>query len=216
MGPRFPFFHVWLHQGRQPLAIWRKCYTIIYYQSIKGGRVATKSGTVPWFESFDVEAEVADLLAHIERCTGFALPARKRAVIMSHATAKLDKTRQAYQEAKAAGKPVSTSRRAYLTDLQDTILMAIPEENLALMPLSDQVLNDPSFYADAMHRAAAISEDELFMVMSSSLKDMTVREARAFVSKLWHGTIDDNARKYAEALKRPERETMPLRPGNAV
>ena len=47
---------------------------------------------------------------------------------MTHARAKLDRTRQAYLEAKAAGKPVSTSRRAYLTDLQDTIFMAIPEE----------------------------------------------------------------------------------------
>lgn len=178
--------------------------------------MAARSGTVPWFESFDVEAEVADLLAHIERCTGFALPARQRAVIMSHATAKLDKNRQAYLDAKAAGKSVSTSRRGYLTDLQDTIFMAIPEENLALMPLSQQVLNDPSFYADAMHSAAAISEDELFMVLSSSLKDMTVQDARAFVSKLWHGTIDDNARKYAEALKRPEREPQPFRPGNTV
>ncbi len=176
--------------------------------------MAARSGTVPWFESFDVEAEVAELLAHIERCTGFALPDRKRDVIMTHVRAKLDKNLQAYLEAKAVGKPVSTSRRAYLTDLQDTIFMAIPEENLARMPLSEQVLNDPSFYADAMHRAAAISEDELFMALSPSLKDMTVQDARAFVSQLWHGTIDDNARKYAEALKRPEREIMPLRPGN--
>ena len=178
--------------------------------------MAARSGTVPWFDSFDVEAEVADLLAHIERCTGFALPARQRAIILSHATAKLDKTRQAYLEVKAAGKPVSTSRRAYLTDLQDTIFIAMQEENLALMPLSDQVLNDPSFYADAMHRAAAFSEDELFMALSSSLKDMTVQDAREFVSKLWHDTIDDNARKYAEALKRPEREAMPFRPANTV
>ena len=178
--------------------------------------MVVRLGKAPWFESFDVEAEVAELLAHIERCTGFALPARQRAVIMSHARANLDRTRQAFLEAKAAGKPVSTSRRAYLTDLQDTIFMAIPEENLALMPLNEQVLNDPSFYADAMHRAAAISEDELFMALSSSLKDMTVQDARAFVSKLWHSTIDDNARKYAEALKRPEREIMPLRPGNTV
>jgi hypothetical protein len=178
--------------------------------------VAARSGTVPWFDNFDVEAEVADLLAHIERCTGFPLPARKRDVIMSFAKSKFDKTRQGYLEAKAAGKPVSTSRRAYLTDLQDTIFMAIPEENLARMLLSEHVLNDPSFYADAMHRAAAISEDELFMALSSSLKDMTVQDARAFVSKLWHSTIDDNARKYAEALKRPEREIMPLRPGNTV
>ncbi|MBU3260896.1 hypothetical protein KPG71_12810 [Roseovarius sp. PS-C2] len=135
---------------------------------------------------------------------------------MTHAREKLERTRQANLEAKAAGKPVSTSRRAYLTDLQDTILMAIPEENLARMPLSEQVLNDPSFYADAMHRAAAISEDELFMALSSSLKDMMVQDAREFVSKLWHGTIDDNARKYAETLKRPEREIMPLRSGNTV
>ena len=176
--------------------------------------MAARSGTVPWFDNFDVEAEVADLLAHIERCTAFALPARQRAVIMSHATAKLDKNRQASLDAKAAGKSVSTSRRAYLTDLQDTIFMAIPEENLARMPLSEQVLNDPEFYADAMHSAAAISEDELFMALSSSLKDMTVQDARAFVSKLWHNTIDDNARKYAEALKRPEREIMPLRSGH--
>jgi hypothetical protein len=178
--------------------------------------VAARSGTATWFESFNVEAEVEDLLAHIERCTGFAPPARKREVIMTHARAKLDRTRQAYLDAKAAGKSVSTSRRGYLTDLQDTIFMAIPEENLALMPLSQQVLNDPSFYADAMHSAAAISEDELFMALSSSLNDMTVQDARAFVSKLWHSTIDDNARKYAEALKRPEREIMPLRPGNTV
>ena len=47
------------------------------------------------------------------------------------------------------------------------------------------------------------------MALSSSLKDMTVHELREFTSKLWHGTIDDNARKYAEALKRPEREIMP-------
>ncbi|MFG6554587.1 hypothetical protein [Sulfitobacter sp. 1A16808] len=178
--------------------------------------MAARSGTVPWFESFDVEVEVEDLLTHIERCTGFALPARKRDVIMSFAKSKFDKTRQGYLEAKAAGKPVSTSRRAYLTDLQDTIFMAMPEENLARMPLSEQILNDPEFYAEAMHRAAVISEDELFMALSSSLKDMTVQDARAFVSKLWHSTIDDNARKCAEALKRPEREIMPLRPGNTV
>ncbi|MGR3369462.1 hypothetical protein [Sagittula sp.] len=178
--------------------------------------MVARLGKAPWFESFDVEAEVAELLAHIECCTGFALLDRKRDVIMIHARAKLDRTRQAFLEAKAAGKPVSTSRRAYLTEVQDTIFMAIPEENLARMPLREQVLNDPSFYADAMHRAAAISEDELFMALSSSLKDMTVQDARAFVSKLWHNTIDDNASKYAEALKRPEREPQPFRPGNTV
>lgn len=70
--------------------------------------MAARSGTVPWFDNFDVEAEVADLLAHIERCTGFAPPARQRDVIMSFAKSKFDKTRQGYLEAKAARKPVST------------------------------------------------------------------------------------------------------------
>ena len=46
--------------------------------------MAARSGTVPWFESFDVDAEVGGLLAHIERCTGFALPERQRDVIMTH------------------------------------------------------------------------------------------------------------------------------------
>jgi len=173
--------------------------------------VVARSKANPWFDSFDVEAEVETLLAHIERWTEFALPARKRTVVMSYANTKLDKTRQADQEAKAAGQLLSTSRRAFLTEIQDTIFMAIPEENLARMRLSEQLLNDPSFYADAMHHAAAISEDELFMALVSSLKDMTVQEAREFTSTLWHGTIDENAREYAEALKRPEREIMPLR-----
>ena len=178
--------------------------------------MVARSKANPWFDSFDVEAEVETLLAHIERWTEFALPARKRTVVMSYANTKLDKTRQADQEAKAAGQLLSTSRRAFLTEIQDTIFMAIPEENLARMRLSEQLLNDPSFYADAMHHAAAISEDELFMALVSSLKDMTVQELREFTSKLWHSTIDDNARKYAEALKRPEREIMPLRPSNTV
>ena len=86
--------------------------------------MVVRLGKAPWFESFDVDAEVEELLAHIQRCTGFALPERQRDVIMTHARAKLDRTRHAYLEAKAAGKPVSTSRRAYLTDLQDTIFMA--------------------------------------------------------------------------------------------
>lgn len=111
----------------------------------EGRHLVARLGKAPWFESFDVDAEVGGLLVHIERCTGFALPERPRDVIMTHARAKLDRTRHAYLEAKAAGKPVSTSRRACLTDLQDTIFMAIPEENLARMPLSDQLLNDPSF-----------------------------------------------------------------------
>jgi len=73
--------------------------------------MAARLGKAPWFESFDVEAEVAELLAHIERCTGFALADRKRDVIMTHARAKFDRTRQAYLEAKAAGKPSSWRSR---------------------------------------------------------------------------------------------------------
>ena len=80
--------------------------------------------------------------------------------------------------------------------------MAIPAENVALMPLSEYVLNDPSYYQDAMCRAASLTEDELFMALSPMLKDMTVQDARDFVSKLWHDGIDGNARKYAQALKR--------------
>ena len=42
--------------------------------------MVARLGKAPWFESFDVDAEVAELLAHIERCTGFALPEHKREV----------------------------------------------------------------------------------------------------------------------------------------
>ena len=74
--------------------------------------MVARLGKAPWFESFDVDAEVEELIAHIERCTGFTLPERQRDVIMTHARAKRDKNLQAYLDAKAAGKPVSTSRRA--------------------------------------------------------------------------------------------------------
>ena len=63
--------------------------------------MVARLGKAPWFESFDVDAEVEELLAHIERCTGFALPERQRDVIMTHARSKLDRTRQAYLDAKA-------------------------------------------------------------------------------------------------------------------
>ncbi|MFG6665315.1 hypothetical protein ACGYKB_18870 [Sulfitobacter sp. 916] len=75
--------------------------------------MVARLGKASWFESFDVDAEVEELIAHIERCTGFALPERQRDVIMTHARAKLDRTRQAYLEAKAAGKPVSTASSTY-------------------------------------------------------------------------------------------------------
>ena len=63
--------------------------------------MVARLGKAPWFESFDVDAEVEELLAHIVRCTGFALPERQRDVIMTHARSKLDRTRQAYLDAKA-------------------------------------------------------------------------------------------------------------------
>lgn len=169
-----------------------------------------------WFESFDLEAEVTALITRIEVCTKFTLPARKRDLAFSYAASRLSKTKQAYADAKSSGKPVSTSRRDFLETIQDTIFLAIPAENVALMPLSEYVLNDPSYYETAMCRAASLTEDELFIAISPLLKDMTVQDARDFVSKLWHEGIDDNARKYAEALKRPERERVPLRPGHIV
>lgn len=169
-----------------------------------------------WFESFDLEAEVTALITRIETCTKFSLPAQKRELAFSHAASRLRETKQAYADAKSQGKPVSTSRRDFLETIQDTIFLAIPAENVALMPISEYVLNDPSYYEAAMCRAASLTEDELFMALSPILKDMTVQDARDFVSKLWHDGIDDNARKYAEALKRPERERVPLRSGHIV
>ena len=169
-----------------------------------------------WFESFDLEAEITALIARIETYTDFKLPERKREIVFSYAATKLNETRQAYADARSAGRPVSTSRRNFLATIQDAIFLAIPNENIALMPLREYVLNDPTFYQDAMLRAASLTEDELFMAISPVLKDMTVKEAREFVSRIWHDGIDDNSRKYAEALKRPERERVPLRPGQIV
>ena len=169
-----------------------------------------------WFESFDLEAELTALITRIETCTKFTLPAQERDLAFSYAASRLRETRKAYADAKSQGKPVATSRRDFLATIQDTIFLAIPAENVALMPISEYVLNDPSYYEAAMCRAASLTDDELFIAISPLLKDMTVQDARDFVSKLWHDGIDDNARKYAEALKRPERERVPLRPGYIV
>jgi len=169
-----------------------------------------------WFENFDLEVEITALITRIETCTKFELPDKKREMAFSYAASKLGQTKEAYANAKSEGKPVSTSRRDFLETIQDTIFLAIPAENVALMPLSEYVLNDPSYYQDAMCRAASLTEDELFMALSPIIKDMTVQDARDFVSKLWHDGIDGNARKYAEALKRPDRERVPLRLGRIV
>jgi len=174
-----------------------------------------KMGRV-WFDNFDLEVEITELITRIEACTKFELPDKKRSMVFSYAGSRLRETREAYADAKSEGKPVSTSRRDFLTTLQDLIFLVIPAENVALMPLSEYVLNDPSYYEDAMCRAASLTEDELFIALSPMLKDMTVQDARDFVSKLWHDGIDDNAIKYAEALKRPERERVPLRPGHII
>ena len=61
-----------------------------------------------------------------------------------------------------------------------------------------------------MLRATSITQEQLFDIVSPIIDDMTVADARAFVSKIWHEGIDKNAIKYAEALKRPEREAIPL------
>lgn len=102
-----------------------------------------------WFENFDLEVEITELITRIETLTKFELPDKKRDMVFSYAATKLGKTKEAYADAKNKGKPVSTS-------------------------------------------------------------------CRDFVSKLWHDGIDGNSRKYAEALKRPERERVPLRLGRIV
>ena len=169
-----------------------------------------------WFEIFDLEAELTALINRIETCTKFMLPDQKRDLVFSYAASRLRETRKAYADAKSEGKSVSTSRRDFLATIQDTIFLAVPSENVALMPISEYVLNVPSYYEDAMCRAASLTEDELFIAISPLLKDMTVQDARDFVSKLWHDGIDENARKYAEALKRPDRERIPMRPCHIV
>ena len=91
--------------------------TMTLTQRLREITVQASSGVYTHSDRINAQSEVAELLAHIERCTGFALPERQRDVLMTHARAKLDRTRQAFLEAKAARKSVSTSRRAYLTDL---------------------------------------------------------------------------------------------------
>lgn len=177
------------------------------------GRPRTES---VWFESFDLDAEITALIKRIETCTKFTLPVRKREMVLSYAATKLNDTKRAHADANSAGRLVATSRRNFLTTIQDAIFLTIPAENVALMPLTEYVLNDPSYYEDAMYRAASLTEDELFMALSPVLKEMTVQEARDFVSRIWHDGIDDNARKYAEAIKRPDRERIPMRPGQIV
>ena len=139
-----------------------------------------------WFENFDLEAEITALITRIETFTKFELPDKKRDMVFSYAATKLGKTKEAYANAKSEGKPVSTSRRDFLETIQDTIFLAIPAENVALMPLSEHVLNDPSYYQDAMCRAASLTEDELFMALQrtfikSAANDCS--EPRAEVSK---------------------------------
>ena len=92
-----------------------------------------------WFENFDLEVEVAALITRIETCTKFELPDKKRDMVFSYAASKLGQTKEAYADAKNKGKPVSTSRRDFLESIQDTIFLAIPAENVALMPLSEYV-----------------------------------------------------------------------------
>lgn len=164
-----------------------------------------------WFDIFDLEAEISELVARIEKATQFTLPEGKRKLVFEFAQRKFEDSKGDHVEARKAGNPVATSRRDFLTTVQETIFLAIPAENIELMPISDYVLNDPDFYEAAMLRAASITEDELFKAVSPIIEDMTVADARAFVSKIWHEGIDKNARRYAEALKRPEREPIPLR-----
>ncbi|MEM8803914.1 MAG: hypothetical protein AAGF55_15415 [Pseudomonadota bacterium] len=161
-----------------------------------------------WFEDFDLEAEVAALIERIEAATQFTLPDRKRQIVLDYAAGRLQDN--AERVADKTAKPLFRSRRDFLVTVQDTVFLAIPAENVERMPLSDYVLNDPDFYEAAMLRAASITQERLFDIISPIIDDMTVADARAFVSKIWHDGIDKNAIRYAEALKRPEREPIPL------
>lgn len=161
-----------------------------------------------WFEDFDLEAEVAALIERIEAATQFILPDRKRQIVLDYAAGRLQDN--AERVADKTAKPLYRSRRDFLVTVQDTVFLAIPAENVERMPISDYVLNDPDFYEAAMLRAASITQERLFDIISPIIDDMTVADARAFVSKIWHDGIDKNAIRYAEALKRPEREPIPL------
>lgn len=161
-----------------------------------------------WFEDFDLEAEVAALIERIEAATQFTLPDRKRQIVLDYAAGRLQDN--AERVADKTAKPLFRSRRDFLVTVQDTVFLAIPAENVERMPISDYVLNDPDFYEAAMLRAASITQERLFDIISPIIDDMTVADARAFVSKIWHDGIDKNAIRYAEALKRPEREPIPL------
>lgn len=161
-----------------------------------------------WFEDFDLEAEITALMGRIEAATQFTLPDRKRKIVFEYAESRLQENRERVFDKTA--KPLYRSRRDFLVTVQDTIFLAIPAENQERMPVSEYVLNDPDFYEAAMLRAASITQEQLFDMVSPIIDDMTVADARAFVSKIWHDGIDKNAIRYAEALKRPERETTPL------
>ena len=161
-----------------------------------------------WFEDYNLEAEVAALIERIEAATQFTLPDRKRQIVLDYAAGRLQDN--AERVADKTAKPLFRSRRDFLVTVQDTVFLAIPAENVERMPLSDYVLNDPDFYEAAMLRAASITQERLFDIISPIIDDMTVADARAFVSKIWHDGIDKNAIRYAEALKRPEREPIPL------
>lgn len=161
-----------------------------------------------WFDDFDLEAEVTALIERIEAATQFTLPDRKRKIVLEYASDRLQENRE--RVADKAAKPLYRSRRDFLVTVQDTVFLAIPAENVERMPVSEYVLNDPDFYEAAMLRAASITQEQLFDMVSPIIDDMTVADARAFVSKIWHDGIDKNAVKYAEALKRPDRETTPL------
>ena len=70
-----------------------------------------------WFENFDLEVEITALITRIETFTKFELPDKKRDMVFSYAASRLCKTKEAYADAKNKGKPVSTSRRDFLTTI---------------------------------------------------------------------------------------------------
>jgi len=48
-----------------------------------------------WFESFDLEVEITELITRIETFTKFELPDKKWDIVFSYAASRLRKTKQA-------------------------------------------------------------------------------------------------------------------------
>lgn len=163
-----------------------------------------------WFDNFDIVSEISALIDKIERATDFTLTEKRRQLVFSYAEAKLEDAKRNHLDDDIAVSRSAASIRRFLVDIQETVFLAIPYDNLALMPLSEYVLNDPCYYEAALIRAASMTEDDVYNSLLPTLQDCTIREARETASTTWRRSLEDSARRYAEALTRPEREIHPF------